>query len=161
MRKILFPSLVGIALLSAIPSYAQMPTYQDPFDTFFNNIVFQPQKLAMRPFAEPRMNMVDTGDRIEIKAELPGIDEKDIALTCENGILTLSGERKQETEENSQTYYMKEISSGSFSRSIRLPQNVDENKIEAQFKKGVLTITIPKIAIKEDTSRKIPIKIED
>lgn len=161
MRKILLPVLAAGAVLSAAPSSAQIPTYQDPFDTFFNSIVFQPQKMALHSLTEPRMNMVDLNDKIEIKAELPGIDEKDIVLTCENGILTLSGERKQETEENSQTYYMKEISSGSFSRSIRLPQNVDENKIEAQFKKGVLTITIPKIETKEDTSRKIPIKVED
>ena len=161
MRKTLLSILATGAVLAAAPVYAQMPAYHDPFDTFFNNFVFQAPRAALRSLTEPRMNMVDIGDKIEIKAELPGIDEKDIALTCENGILTLSGERKQETEEENQTYYMQEISSGSFSRSIRLPQNVDENKIEAQFKKGVLTITIPKIAAKEDTSHKIPIKIED
>ncbi len=161
MHKMLLPILATAVIISAVPSYAQMTTYQDPFDTFFNNIVFPTHKFALHSFSEPRMNMADTGDKIEIKAELPGIDEKDIALTCENGILTISGERKQEAEEKGQTYYMQEISSGSFSRSIRLPQNVNESKIEAQFKKGVLTITIPKIVAKEDTSHKIPIKIED
>lgn len=161
MHKILLPVLTAGAIISAVPSYAQMPTYQDPFDSFFNNIVFQPQRLALRSVAEPRMNMIDLGDKLEIKAELPGIDEKDITLTCENGILTLSGERKQETEETGQTYYIQEISSGSFSRSIRLPQNVDESKIDAQFKKGILTIIIPKIANNNDSTHKIPIKIED
>ena len=86
--------------------------------------------------------------------------EKDINLSIEDGILTLSGTRQKEVEEQGKDYYVKEMSSGSFSRSVRLPKNIDESKIDAVFKNGILTITVPKTAAKEETSKKIKIKTE-
>ena len=112
----------------------------------------------MPEFAGPKMDVADLKDKIEVKVELPGQDKDAVTLTCENGILTLSGNRKQETEETSKDYYLKEISSGSFSRSIRLPKNIDESKIEAEFKNGVLTVIIPKTDEKKGAVKKIPIK---
>ena len=154
MKKYMLPMLTAAALLSSVPVQAQI-IYPDPF---FDPMFFKPQRFDTQQIVDPRMDVANLKDKIEIKAELPGMDENDVTLTCENGILTLSGVRKQETEEQSKDYYLKETSSGSFSRSIRLPKNVDESKIDAVFKKGILTITIPKTEVKEESAKKIPIK---
>ena len=106
----------------------------------------------------PKLDVAELKDRFEIKAELPGMEEKDIDLSIEDGLLTISGEKKAETEEKDKGYYLKECSYGTFSRSVRLPDNIADDKIEAKFKKGVLTIDLPKKAIAPPKSRKIAIK---
>ncbi|NCB49251.1 MAG: Hsp20/alpha crystallin family protein [Alphaproteobacteria bacterium] len=106
----------------------------------------------------PLMDLEEKKDKYLLKVELPGIDEKDMALSYEDGLLTISGEKKSETEEKEKNYYLKECSYGSFKRSIRLPENIVENKIEAHFKKGVLKIEIPKKEETEPKSRQIEIK---
>ena len=106
----------------------------------------------------PKLDVAELKDRFEIKAELPGMEEKDIDLSIEDGLLTISGEKKAETEEKDKGYYLKECSYGTFSRSVRLPDNIADDKIEAKFKKGVLTIDLPKKAITPPKSRKIAIK---
>ena len=105
----------------------------------------------------PRLDVAELKDKYEIKAELPGMDEKDINLSVENGLLTISGEKKAETEEKDKGYYLKECSYGSFSRSVRLPDNISEDKIGAKFKKGVLVIDMPKKEPLAPKSRKIEI----
>ncbi|HCU58408.1 MAG TPA: hypothetical protein DIC64_00310 [Alphaproteobacteria bacterium] len=97
-------------------------------------------------------------DKIEVKAELPGMDEEKIDLSLEDGVLTLSGQRQEEISEENKNYYLKETSNGAFKRSVRLPKNIDESKIDAVFKNGILTITIPKTEAKAETLKKIPIK---
>ncbi len=106
----------------------------------------------------PKLDVAELKDRFEIKAELPGMEEKDIDLSIEDGLLTISGEKKAETEEKDKGYYLKECSYGTFSRSVRLPDNIADDKIEAKFKKGVLTIDLPKKEIAPPKSRKIAIK---
>ena len=161
MRQYLLPVLALTTLMSA-PARAQISGYHDPFNGFFDTVISYPQRYeAHFSMAEPRMDIADLKDKIEVKAELPGMDEKDITLSLENGILTLSGEHKQEVEEKNKDYYLKEISSGAFSRSVRLPKNIDETKIDAVFKKGVLIISVPKTDTIENTVKKIPIKSED
>ena len=158
MKKFLLSLPVVAVLMTAAPADAQAVRIRDPFNSFFDAMMFSPQPFEMPQFAGPKMDVADLKDKIEVKAELPGMEKDEVTLTCENGILTLSGKRKQETEEKSKDYYMKEISSGSFSRSVRLPENIDESKIEAEFKNGVLTVIIPKTEIKKDPVKTIPIK---
>lgn len=154
--------MLAVVLFASQPAYAQLNGRQDPFDSFFDTMMFQPQKLMARQFVrEPKMDVVDLKDKIEVKIELAGMSEKDFNLTCEDGVLTINGERKQEVEEQDKNYYLKEISSGAFSRSIQLPKNIDESKIEAVFKNGVLTVVIPKTEVKENQLKKIPIKTEE
>lgn len=160
MNRYLLPALALVAMASS-QARAQITRHQDPFNTFFDTVVSYPPRVETHFYLEPRMDVADLKDRIEVKAELPGMDEKDINLSLENGILTLSGERKQEVEEKNKDYYLKETSSGSFSRSVRLPKNIDETKIDAVFKKGVLIISVPKTEVIEDTVKKIPIRSED
>ena len=124
------------------------------FDAFINPF----EGAEVRSALSPRLDVAETKNKFEIKAELPGIDEKDLNLSYEDGLLTISGEKKSENEEKEKGYYLKECSYGSFSRSVRLPENIAEDKIEARFKKGVLTIDVPKKAITPAKTRKITIK---
>ena len=157
MKKLLFSLPVVAALMTATPADAQI-RIRDPFNSFFDAMMLAPQQFEMPQFAGPKMDVADLKDKIEVKVELPGMEKDEVTLTCENGILTVSGRRKQETEEKNKDYYLKEISSGSFSRSVRLPENIDESKIRAEFKNGVLTVTIPKKEMKKNPVKTIPIK---
>lgn len=119
----------------------------------------------MSPFAgtelknviSPRLDVAELKDKYEIKAELPGMDENDINLSIDDGILTISGEKSEKNEDNHKGYYLKECSYGTFSRSVRLPENIADEKIEAKFKKGVLLIDMPKKESSISKKRKIEI----
>lgn len=108
---------------------------------------FGPGRRALRPLeAEwaPAVDVSETADKVVVKAELPGIDAKDIDISLSGDILTIKGEKKSEREEKKENYHLVERSYGSFSRSLRLPAAVDADKIEAGYKQGILTVTCPK-----------------
>jgi HSP20 family protein len=92
----------------------------------------------------PELDVRETSNAITIEAELPGVEEKDVTVTLANGVLTIKGEKKQEKEEKTENYHLTERSFGSFQRSIRLPDTVDDAKVEARFDKGVLKVTAAK-----------------
>ncbi len=92
----------------------------------------------------PAVDVFEADATYVIKAELPGIDKKDISLDVSDGVLTLKGERKHENEVKEETYYRREMSYGSFQRSFRLPSDVNAENIKADFKDGVLRVEIPK-----------------
>ena len=92
----------------------------------------------------PAMDLVETDDHFVLRADLPGLSEDDVDVTLENDILTVSGQRKAETETREKGYYRVERASGSFRRSLSLPEGVDPDAIEANFDKGVLEVRIPK-----------------
>jgi len=92
----------------------------------------------------PSVDIFETEGEIVVKAELPGMDRKDIALHLENNVLTLRGERKFEKETKEENYHRIERSYGNFSRSFSIPATVDEEKIRADYKDGVLKIALPK-----------------
>ena len=91
-----------------------------------------------------------------VKAELPGMDPKDVDVTVDRDILSLRGERKKEEEEKGEDFHRVERSYGAFSRSIRLPAEVDANKVKATYNDGVLNISLPKT--KEASVKKIEVK---
>ncbi|MBP5698467.1 MAG: Hsp20/alpha crystallin family protein [Alphaproteobacteria bacterium] len=157
MNKLILPVIALACMLAPNASFAQVEPMHEMVDTIFNTM----KKMEAKEFFGPKMDIMDLGEKIEVKAELSGIDEKDINLSVEDGVLTISGERKLTVAEDEQDYYMREISVGSFSRSITLPKNIDESKAEAIFKNGMLTIYFPKVKAREDNSRKIPIKVEN
>jgi len=105
-----------------------------------------------------RLDVSETDDTIEIDAELPGMDEKDVEVVLNDNILTIKGEKKHEKEEKKKDYHMVERHFGSFSRSITLPYEVDPESIKATFKKGVLHISAPKPAEVKDRSHKISVQ---
>ncbi len=93
---------------------------------------------------EPAVYILDNKENIIIKAELPGVDKKDIKIDLKDHILTLKGERSYENEVKEDNYYHRERTFGKFQRSFRLPLDLDPNKIKADYKDGVLRIDIPK-----------------
>jgi len=108
--------------------------------------------------AAPAVDFTDTEKAYELTAELPGIDEKDIEVKVANGILSIKGEKQEEKEEKKKDYYLRERNFGSFERSFQLPDSVDTDKIEASFKKGVLTVTLPKKPGAQTAAKKIDVK---
>ena len=92
----------------------------------------------------PAVDIFETEGEIVVKAELPGMDRKDITLHLENNVLTLKGERRFEKDTKDENYHRIERSYGVFSRSFSIPATVDEEKIRADYKDGVLNIVLPK-----------------
>jgi HSP20 family protein len=106
----------------------------------------------------PDFDVHENAKSIMIEAELPGVDEKDVSVTLSDGLLTVKGEKKQEREEKGETHYLRERSFGTFERSLRLPETIDESELEARFDKGVLRITAAKKPEAVKAERKIEIK---
>jgi HSP20 family protein len=110
--------------------------------------------------AMPKVDVKETEKGVEISAELPGVDEKDIELELVDDVLTIKGEKKLEKEEKDEKtgYHMMERSYGSFARSLRLPYQVKPESVTAAFEKGVLKVTCPKPAEIASATRKIAIQ---
>lgn len=104
----------------------------------------------------PSMDLSETDKEIEISAELPGLEEKDIQLNVSDNVLTIRGEKKNEREETKKDYHLIERSYGSFTRSVQLPDGVNADNIKAVMSKGVLKVTVPKPAPAQ--TKKIDIK---
>ena len=146
--------------------------FQDPFQSFrtemdrlFDSFLGgMPSLTSLRqgfPSTQvitPTLDVKENEKEIVVKADLPGMDEKDINLTVHNGVLSLRGEKKSEHTDERDNYHVMERSYGSFQRSIRLPDTIDEDKAEARFDKGVLTITFPKRPESVSAQKKIQIK---
>lgn len=106
----------------------------------------------------PRIDVSETDKEITVLAELPGMEPEDIKITFSRNALTISGEKHAEVEEQDRHFYRAERSYGSFYRSIPLPDEVDEDKIDATFKNGVLKVKLPKTADAQKRSKQILIK---
>jgi len=105
----------------------------------------------------PSIDVKETDTEMVVEAELPGAEEKDVNVTLRDGILTIKGEKKSEREEKKQDYHLTERSYGSFERSFRLPDTIDDSKISANFDKGVLKVTLPKRPEAAKPEKTIPI----
>jgi HSP20 family protein len=108
--------------------------------------------------AVPAVDVAESEKAYEITAELPGFDEKNIEVKVTDGSLTIKGEKQEEKEEKKKDYYLHERHFGSFERSFALPDGADADKIEAVFKKGVLTVTLPKKPEAQKPAKKIEVK---
>lgn len=106
----------------------------------------------------PAVDVTETDKAFEIAAELPGMEEKNIEVSVSDGVLTIKGEKQEDKEEKKKDYYLSERTYGSFQRSFEVPKGVDLDKIEASFKKGVLTVTLPKTAEAQKAEKKIAVK---
>ena len=106
----------------------------------------------------PTLDMSETDKGYEISAEMPGMGEEDIDVTVADNVLTIEGEKRQEREEKKKDYHLKERRYGKVHRALRLPQDVDANKINAKFDKGVLSVELPRKGGNKKKGRKISIK---
>ncbi len=122
------------------------------------------RELATKPFIAGASNSVlvkenvTVSDSYEVTAELPGMDPSNITVKFSTGTLTIKGEKKEEKEEKGKDYVLSERRWGSFQRSFRVPTSIDEEKIEATFSNGVLTIVLPKSAEAQQAEKTIDIK---
>jgi HSP20 family protein len=139
-------------------------SFRDEMDRFFDRFsnglsvpAFEPLLSRYADFATPAVDFAEDDKAYTVTAELPGIEEKDIDVTVSGGMLTIKGEKKKEREEKNKNYYLSERSYGSFQRAFSLPEGIDQNKIAANFAKGVLTVTLPKNA-EAQKSQKIEVK---
>jgi HSP20 family protein len=108
--------------------------------------------------AVPSVDIVEKDNAYEVTAELPGMDEKNVEVKLVDGGLTIKGEKREEKEEKKKDYYLHERHFGSFERCFAVPEGVETDKIEASFKKGVLTVTLPKKPEAQKPEKKIEIK---
>ncbi|MGB8713393.1 MAG: Hsp20/alpha crystallin family protein [Onishia taeanensis] len=111
---------------------------------------------ALEPQGFPKIDVIDRDAELVVKAELPGIKREDLDISVTEGSVTIKGESKQESKEETGEYYHSEISRKSYSRTLSLPCEVDADRAEASFNDGVLELTLPKQ--KEATRRKVEIK---
>ena len=104
------------------------------------------------------MDLVERHEAFEMTAELPGLDEKNIEVNVANGVLTVKGQKEEDKVEKKEDFHLRERRFGSFSRSVRVPDTVDADKIEASFKNGVLKVTLPKKPEAQKPVKKIEVK---
>lgn len=128
------------------------------FDTFFED----PFSLMREPMAGfgnwvPSLDMVETDKEVTVKAELPGVDPKDLDIRISGNVLTLSGDKNESTEEKGDGWYHSERRFGTFRRSVQLPGHVDPDKVSAEHANGVLTIRFKKSG--SDAPKRVPVKV--
>lgn len=135
------------------------------FDNFFQGFGLSPHALGTRPLEgmtsgilKPRLDLGATDKEYSISVEIPGVSEKDVSLELLHDTLIIRGEKKQEKEEKNKNFYRLERSYGSFQRTLSLPEDVDKDKVRADFKNGVLNITIPRRELPENQVKQIEIK---
>jgi len=138
----------------------------DPFDSLQNEInrVFRDFDRGWAPMSANNgkigvsLDVAETEKSVEVTADIPGVEAKDIDVSINNGVLTIRGEKRSQRDEKTKDYQIVERSFGSFERSVRLPFDVDSQKIEAKFDKGVLTVSLPKPAEAVAKVQKIAVK---
>ena len=131
---------------SAAPSvWDEVSTARREVDRVFDRFFSQGAAQGMTVWA-PAVDVRETNDELQVTAELPGLAPQDVNVTVENGVLTISGEKKQEVREGTEdsNYYLYERRYGRFERSFSLPRTVNADQVKARFDNGVLTIALPK-----------------
>jgi HSP20 family protein len=111
-------------------------------------------------FAAPMVDVSEDDKAFHITADLPGISDKDVNVTLSGDVLTISGERREEREQKDRNYHFSERRFGSFRRAFTLPPGVDRDKIEANFKNGVLALTLPKTPEAMQQQKRIEVKTQ-
>jgi HSP20 family protein len=136
-----------------------MTEFGRDFDTVIDSFFGFPSVRSSNRWAfVPRVDIMDEKDYMSVVAELPGMNKEDVKVLVEDGVLTISGERKTETEKNEANYLRSELSYGSFSRSFTLPDHLDTDKIAADYRNGILTVTIPKLEKAKPKEVKVEVK---
>ncbi|MBN1930795.1 MAG: Hsp20/alpha crystallin family protein [Desulfobacterales bacterium] len=137
----------------------ELTSFRKEIDKLWNR--FLGETPFARTFAEewlPSVDISEDKNSYLVKAELPGMDAKDVDVSLSGDLLTIKGEKKKETEEKDENRYRSERYYGSFQRVFRLPSGVKSDKVEASFDKGILKITLPKL--EEAKKKEIEIKIK-
>jgi HSP20 family protein len=126
---------------------AELNTIQNEMNRLFNTFFDPPATTSGGATSRrwmPAMDLIESGDHYVLRADLPGLSDDDVNIQLQDNVLTISGERNTEHEEDEEGYYRLERAFGSFARSLTLPDGVDPDGVQAHFERGVLEITIPK-----------------
>ena len=123
------------------PPRSLMTDFDRIFDSMFTNDL---QRLSLPQSWMPAVDVNETETKFLLSADIPGLDKKDVSIDIHDGIITIKGERAIDNEKSTDDYRIRERQLGSFNRSFRLPDNVNEVKVAAKFKNGVLKVTLPK-----------------
>ena len=136
----------------------EMATMRDALDRVFDEALTRPFPGAIfgGDQSVPAMDVYQTDDALVVKMSLPGIKPEDVQITVANGVLTVRGETREETEEKEKAYHLRERRYGSFSRSVALPIQVNVEKSAAEFEDGILSLKLPKA--EEAKARTIAVK---
>ena len=144
------------------PGFPTFDDVENRFNHFIERAFGEPYTAGVLPESIgwiPAMDIVETPQELTLAAELPGVEEKDLDVSVEDGVLTVRGEKTEERkEEDDKKVYLYERNYGSFQRSFALPANIDGSKISAEFAKGVLKVHIPKNGNGKPKGRKVEIK---
>ena len=131
--------------------------FRNPFTrSLFDVEPFWRREFSVAPI--PASDIVEHDKDYQIAIELPGMDEGNVEVELSNGILSITGEKKEQKEEHKKNYHLSERYHGSFQRSFRIPEGVDTARIDAALRKGVLTVTLPKDGEAQKNAKHIPIK---
>ncbi len=136
-----------MTMITRIDPFRELATLQDRFNSLFENFAETPGKeqLAAGHFVPP-VDVYEDEHNLVLKLEVPGMNEEDLKVSVENNTLTVSGERKFEKEEKEENFHRIERRYGSFTRTFRLPNTVDQENADASYDKGILKITLGKRA---------------
>ena len=127
-------------------------------DDFFHFHGFSPFKGLSNPDFSPALDFIDKEKEYLIKLEIPGIEKNEVEVEIDDNILIIKGEKKTESKEENDEMYVCERTYGAFRRELQLPTNCNKEKIEANYKDGILSLSLPKTEIKEKEKKKICIK---
>jgi HSP20 family protein len=143
--------------MRALAPWTAMTAFRREMDRFFDRFL-EPRwdEFDMAGEWWPKVDFSETKDALVVKAEIPGVDEKDVAVSLQDQVLTVKGEKRHEKDEKDEQFHRVERAYGVFSRSFRLPAPVQPETVTATFKDGVLTVTLPKAPAAKGTV--IPVK---
>ena len=132
-------------MITSLERRSRRPSWLTPFgnELFFDRL-WPEWRTEIGEEWSPAINFSEKDGKYSITADIPGMNKEDISVTLEDGYLTVSGKKEESKEDKEANYYMKETRYGSFSRSLRLPEDVDEARIEATYKDGVLSVSVEK-----------------
>ena len=138
--------------------FAELEDFPAGFRLFQDSInrLLSEEGVKNRPWA-PAVDIVETENELVLKADVPGVELKDIDIQLENGTLTVKGERKFTKDENNKGFRRMERSYGSFVRVFTVPETIDSEKVKAAYEAGVLTITLPKKEIAKPRAIKVQV----
>ena len=143
-------------MITSLEGRSRRPSWLTPFgsELFFDRL-WPEWRTEIGEEWSPAINFSEKDGKYYITADIPGMNKEDISVTLEDGYLTVSGKKEESKEDKEANYYMKETRYGSFSRSLRLPEDVDEARIEATYKDGVLSVSVDKS--EKSSTRKVEI----
>ena len=130
----------------------------DLFERFMLGFEMEPFESRVMGAFSPKIDVTEDDKAVKVMAELPGMEEKDLDISLRGDTLTIKGEKREEKEDKREGYYRMERSYGSFSRTIPLPSEVETDKVQAELKKGVLTVVLPKKPDVQKPTKTIDVK---